>query len=200
MTKQWIHLLRKAIGCSTFNSEENVFSFLRTFFIVSLLALGVFTTHNALAGSCEQEYALECPAGQMDACLIPDSKADHHFCTFKNFQQYQFAGSINVPENSNGYLYLANGTPAIKEFVLAMDRKCRFSHGAVVKADPKKLIEATKLIRTREHGYTREFYYSVNGGYGAVLQAIDIEMAGKNNLFLTTFCPVSVYVAYTDNN
>jgi hypothetical protein len=151
----------------------------------------------SFASDCAQEIALLCPQGEIDACLIPNSGADHHFCTPAQVQnRYTFAGRVNISENSTGYLYLVNGTPAIKGFKVAMDHKCRLQKGSVVKSIPDQLIEPTKLVGQSMSGYTAGYEFAVNGGYGALVSAIAVTLAPHGGPFIVDICPVDIYVRY----
>ena len=151
---------------------------------------------SAQASECMQEFALQCPAGQIDACLIPNANATHHFCTAEQGAAYTFLGRVNIPENSTGYLNLLNGTPAIKGFMVAMDYKCQVRKAGVVKAVQGQLLEPTKLTAFNVVGYTAKSEYSVNGGYGANLVSIAITLAPHGGPFIVDVCPVDVYARF----
>ncbi len=167
----------------------------------SVLALSfssLFFASAASADSCAMEYALACPIGQIDACLIPNGNATHHFCTEETSSSsgYRYIGKINIAENSSAYVNLANGTPEITGFKLAMDHKCNLLKAAVVKANPNQLIEPTRFLGTRMNGYTAEHDFSVNGGYGALVSSIAITMARRGGPIIVDICPVDVYVKF----
>ena len=161
------------------------------------------SSSRGIANDCSQEFALECPKGQIDACLLPNAHADHHFCTVQNPKRYEFLGKLTVAEvqDSFGYLYLTNGTPAITEFVLVMDSKCRFNNGSVIKANPNQVIEPTKFIGKKLLNKQRDsyYYFLVNGGYGAVLSSIVVGMNQGSNPLVTKYCPVTIYATFSKN-
>jgi hypothetical protein len=165
----------------------------RAFFL-----LEVINDNPSTGDSCAMEYALDCPPGQIDACLIPGTTASHHFCTPIAAQtNYQFVGTVNVSEASQGLLYLQNGTPPIKRFMVAMDQKCGLARASVIKANPNEVIEPTRLFNTKRVGsYTMGYEHTVNGGYGALIAAISVELRPHGGPIIVDVCPVSIYVAY----
>jgi hypothetical protein len=164
--------------------------------VFSAMAI-LFGSTATLANTCQQEFALLCPAGQIDACLIPNSNATHHFCTSQTSANYQFLNRIQIAEASQAQFLLLNGTPAIKQFMVVMEEKCAISKAAVVKANPRDFIEATRLLGSKRVGsYSIGYEYAVNGGYGANLASIVVTMARHGGPFIIDVCPVDVYVAF----
>lgn len=162
--------------------------------LMTAVSFGAGTSAQAL--ECRFEIALQCPVGQIDACLVPNGNATHHFCTAEQGPAYTFLGRVSIAENSTGYLNLQNGTPAIKGFMIAMDHKCRVSKAGVINAVQGQLIEPTKLVGYNVVGYTAKSEYAVNGGYGATLASIAITLAPHGGPFIVDICPVDVYARF----
>jgi hypothetical protein len=148
---------------------------------------------------CAQENVLICPIGQIDACVIPNSNASHHFCVDEQQSQasgYVTYGTMNIEENSRGYFSLVYGLPAIRSFKLLMDRNCHVDAASVVKLDSTQIIEPTRLLGVQDQGAFHSYEFAVNGGYGTRLKNIAVDMARHGGPVVIDVCPVTLLVRY----
>ena len=111
--------------------------------------------------------------------------------------RYSYLGRLSIAEGATGSFYLQNGTPAIKGYMVAMEENCGLTNSGVFSVDPNQALQPTRLTGTRRNGsYTIEYEYAVNGGYGALVSAINVTIARHRGPFIIDICPVDVYLRF----
>ncbi len=110
---------------------------------------------------------------------------------------FQYVGKLHISEGARGTFWLANGTPHIVAYRVAMEEKCGLSRSGVLKVWEHEAIIPTRLVRSERIGsYTISYEHSVNGGQGALLKGITVDMARHGGPFIVDICPVDLYVQY----
>lgn len=110
---------------------------------------------------------------------------------------YKHAGRVDIAEQSYGNLYFVNGTPAIKSFVVLIDRDCVFSRAEVLLVSADQQLAPTELVasyKVAPRGLAYE--HSVNGGVGASVAGIQVRMGALGGPVVTDICPVHIYVKH----